>query len=486
MSQEQQQQQQHQEADDDDDEREVMRKLLLLSKTPEIAAAASSSVLLETNNRLSNNITKLDLFQAGLSSLPECLPKYLPNLSILFCMKNQFQEVPKVIGECPKLQMISFKSNQITTIHPDALQCQLRWLILTDNQIAMIPKTIGRCTRLQKCMLSGNCLRSLPAEIVNCHKLELIRLASNQLQDPPMELLQCLPNLSWIAFSDNPFLQGAFDKIDDDKTLYHLDIIPDDNLDDPSLGIELGKGASGITRRYTTTTQLLPSSFSNTNKKIGPYDVAVKEYFANITSDGNPQEERKVSMVASSLSSSCKSLIQVLGRTKKGNLVMELLQDYRVFANPPNMESCSRDVYDDEDEDISDVQAIAMVEELLHALDQLHQHGICHGDFYGHNILVSTKNNNNKNDDTTRHQVWLTDFGAAFFYDPHSIYGPYIQRVERRAFGHLLTEIVALLQPTKSSLSLTSTTKDRITELASCCETMTFSELYKKWTAMDF
>eukprot|EP00980_Cylindrotheca_fusiformis_P012927 scaffold3234_cov56-Cylindrotheca_fusiformis.AAC.2 len=423
MSQEQQQQQQQHEMADDDDEREEMRKLLLLSKTPEIASSSSASVLLETNNRLSNNITKLDLFQAGLSSLPECLSRYLPNLSILFCMKNQFQEVPKVIGECPKLQMISFKSNQITTIHPDALQCQLRWLILTDNQIAMIPDTIGRCTRLQKCMLSGNCLRSLPAEIVNCHKLELIRLASNQLQDPPMELLQCLPNLSWIGFSDNPFLQGAFDKIDD-KTLYHLDIIPDDNLDDPSLGVELGKGASGITRRYTTTTQLLPSC---SNKKNGPYDVAVKEYFANITSDGNPQEERKVSMVASSISSSsCKSLIQVLGRTKKGNLVMELLQDYRVFANPPNMESCSRDVYDDDSmKSISDVQAIAMVEELLHALDQLHQHGICHGDFYGHNILVSNTNNNNK-DDT--HQVWLTDFGAAFFYDPHSIYGPYIQR----------------------------------------------------------
>ena len=40
--------------------------------------------------------------------------------------------------------------------------------------------------------------------------------------------------------------------------------------------------------------------------------IAVKEYFSTITSDGNPHEERKVSMVASSLG--CQALIDVLGQ----------------------------------------------------------------------------------------------------------------------------------------------------------------------------
>ena len=72
--------------------------------------------------------------------------------------------------------MVSFKTNGIKRIHPDALQSQLRWLILTDNEIEEIPPEIGRCTVLQKCMLSGNKIRSIPNEISACTNLELIRL----------------------------------------------------------------------------------------------------------------------------------------------------------------------------------------------------------------------------------------------------------------------------------------------------------------------
>jgi Leucine-rich repeat (LRR) protein len=79
------------------------------------------------------------------------------------------------------LQMVSFKSNGLVSIHADALQSQLRWLILTDNQLSYIPSTIGRCIKLQKLMLSGNKLTGLPEEISNCQKLELVRLASNSL-----------------------------------------------------------------------------------------------------------------------------------------------------------------------------------------------------------------------------------------------------------------------------------------------------------------
>ena len=128
-----------------------------------------------------NSITKLDLFQSNLSQLPSSLHTVLPNLSILFCMKNQFKSMPSIIGRCSKLQMVSFKSNQIQTIDPAALAPQLKWLILTDNELETIPSTIGRCGRLQKLMLSGNKLKSLPKEIGQCQRLELVRLASNKL-----------------------------------------------------------------------------------------------------------------------------------------------------------------------------------------------------------------------------------------------------------------------------------------------------------------
>ena len=77
--------------------------------------------------------------------------------------------------------MVSFKDNDMTSIAPDALQSQLRWLILTGNQLAVLPDSIGRCVNLQKLMLSGNHLESLPSTMAACQKLELIRLACNRL-----------------------------------------------------------------------------------------------------------------------------------------------------------------------------------------------------------------------------------------------------------------------------------------------------------------
>lgn len=426
-------------------------------------------------------ITKLDLFNTNISSLPSSLPTCLPNLSILFCMKNKFTVVPAVIGQCPKLQMVSFKSNSLREIHPQALNTQLRWLILTDNQLTSIPSTIGRCIQLQKCMLSGNLLESLPPEIANCHNLELIRLASNRLKEPPMALLQ-LPKLSWVAFSGNPFL---FQSCDDGGSSSHAQVqtmeekhgvqlkeFPQDELDDPSKGIELGMGASGITRKYTLKTfKRYHDEEPDDNGRVAELvDVAVKEYYSTITSDGNPQEERKISMIASSLG--CQSLINVLGQTKKRNLVMELLTDYQVLAGPPSMETCSRDVYE-EGMKISIKRATAIVEHLLFALMKLHEKGICHGDFYGHNILISNNIDENR--------VWLTDFGAAFLYNENSQYGKLVEAVERRAFGHLVREVSHLLDVTDEGDD--GIFKRNLDDLANLCAQKTFHHLYHEvWT----
>ena len=361
-----------------------------------------------------HTVIKLNVPDAGLVSLPDALCHRLPNLSILFAPNNQIKELPHHIGSCSKLQMVSFKTNGMTSIHLDALQGQMRWLILTDNAITELPTTIGRCSNLQKLMLSGNELTHIPEEISNCERLELVRLASNQLTSAPMTLLR-LPNLAWIALSANPFL----DSVVSYRSKEHppLPLLDDPVLDNETQGEILGQGASGVTRKV---------KLSNTY-------VAVKTYKGTMTSDGSPLDEKQIALVASTIASDC--LIKVLGQTPQGSLVMELLHNVRAFGGPPSMESCSRDVYGDNDK-VSEVQAKTMVTGLLEVLMELHQRGIMHGDLYGHNILVS-------DDDPTL--VKLSDFGAAFFYDTDAEYGMLLQQIEMRAFGILVSEIDTLL-----------------------------------------
>lgn len=50
-------------------------------------------------------LTKLNLPNCGLSTLPDNLATLLPNLSILFLSNNVFEELPPVVGSCSKLQV---------------------------------------------------------------------------------------------------------------------------------------------------------------------------------------------------------------------------------------------------------------------------------------------------------------------------------------------------------------------------------------------
>lgn len=400
------------------------------------------------------SVTKLDLFQCNLSSLPASMSTLLPNLSILFCMKNKFTEMPSVIGDCENLQMVSFKSNKLSSIHPEALAPQLRWLILTDNALTEVPSTIGRCSNLQKLMLSGNKIKSLPDEIEMCQNLELVRLASNELSKPPMSLLR-LPNLAWVALSDNPFLNHHGHSMYEDVS--KLKVLSDESLDDSNIGEVLGTGASGITHKKT----------------LNGVHVAVKMYSGKITSDGNPEEEKRISLLASTLG--CECLIDVLGETANGSLVMELLTNVVAFADPPSLDSCSRDVYKPE-AFLNPDEAVKMVSGLLDVLSKLHSSGVCHGDFYGHNILV-------KSDGTF--SVKLTDFGAAFLYDRSSEYGKLIEKVEIRAFRHLVDEIRVLVQKNQPEVTKSAPVHQLLNELLDisllAAAGTSFSQLQEEW-----
>lgn len=474
---------------DTSDEMEQVLALVRLSPTVNLLLEATPASSL-------SDIVQLDLSGQGLSSLPECMDTRLPNLSILFLSNNRFAQVPAVIGQCPQLQMVAFKSNNgcLTSIHPDALQSQLRWLILTDNALTEIPDTIARCGLLQKCMLAGNRLTRLPstAAISQLKNLQLIRLASNRLEQAPMELLS-LPNLCWVALGDNPFLQtkdptSSNPSINDKTNNQTSRVIPVlANLDTVD-GRVLGTGAGGVTRavQYQGRT------------------VAVKTYHSNaMTSDGNPATERQVALLASQLyyhsidnsqstiptkrsNNSTPPLIQVLGECEKtGSLVMEFLENFQTLAQPPNMETCSRDVYLPIDESDGNTSrpwtwdpALNLVTQLLDAMVRLHGAGIAHGDFYGHNILVQQSD---------LYQVKLSDFGAAFFYDKSAPYGPFLERIELRAFAVLVQEVAAHLLLLNDGDDyedkLVSSKQNRLEKLISQCHksNATFDNVYIWW-----
>ncbi|TXI32258.1 MAG: protein kinase, partial [Aquipseudomonas alcaligenes] len=98
-------------------------------------------------------------------------------------------------------------------------------------------------------------------------------------------------------------------------------------------------------------------------------------------------------------------------------------------AGPPSLASCTRDCYAPEQR-FSAEQVQTLARGVATALEHLHGRGILHGDLYAHNLLVDG------------HDCRLSDFGAASFFTPGSHQGAALQRLESRAFGILLEELL--------------------------------------------
>lgn len=385
---------------------------------------------------LADTLEILDLSGNALSELPDDFAR-LSKLRIVFCSDNQFTVLPEVLGSCPELSMIGFKANHIRTVPAKALPAALRWLILTDNAIGELPEAIGNCTQLQKLMLAGNHLQTLPDSLANCKRLELLRIAANRLNSLPAWLLS-LPRLSWLAYSGNPFGAEWENRI---LTASVADI-PWDSLDCEHL---LGEGASGFIHRV------------NYHKPDGSScHVAAKLFKGAVTSDGLPHSE----MAAAVAAGQHPNLITVLGRVSGhpsgiSGLVLELISPaFSTLAGPPSFASCTRDIYPSDTRfDLPMVLQIA--EGIASAAQHLHQQGILHGDLYGHNILHCAQG-----------RALLGDFGAASFYPTHDKdIADGLERLEVRAFGCLLEELLERCHPTANGLNALKL----LTELQSAC-----------------
>ncbi|KAB0496442.1 leucine-rich repeat-containing protein kinase family protein [Pseudomonas vancouverensis] len=362
---------------------------------------------------LADSLEILNLSGNALSALPEDLHR-LTRLRVLFCSDNRFTELPTCLGQCAALTMIGFKANRIRQVPGAALPPLLRWLILTDNCIETLPGELGERPYLQKLMLAGNRLQVLPESLRHCHRLELIRIAANRMTELPQWLL-ALPSLTWLAYAGNP--------LETEADASALEATPRIEWSTLQLEHKLGEGASGVIHQAAWQTPEQPAM-----------PVAVKLYKGEMTSDGSPLHEMNACITAGLHP----NLIRVEGRIvdhpqQAAGLVMQLIPtSYRNLAALPSLASCSRDIYPDELRFSASV-ALRIASGIASVAEHLHGHGITHGDLYGHNILWNQQGD-----------CLLGDFGAASFHaisdSPES---RALQRIEVRAFGVLLGELLA-------------------------------------------
>ena len=393
---------------------------------------------------LADSLEILNLSGNALRSLPADLPR-LHRLRVLFCSDNHFTELPAVLGECPQLTMLGFKANRIGRVPAAALPPRLRWLILTDNDLEELPDEIGNCPDLQKLMLAGNRLHTLPASLAHCQQLELLRVAANQLTELPAGLL-ALPRLAWLAYAGNPLGATAEAAA---VARHPVATIPWASL---TLGARLGEGASGVI--YRTAWQ--PAGAIRPAAEVAEETteaVAVKLFKGAVTSDGLPHSE----MLACRCAGPHPHLVPVRGQvtghpTGTDALVLTLIAPtYTVLAGPPSLASCTRDEYAP-GTTFAPAAALRLALGIAEAAAHLHAQGILHGDLYAHNILH-----------TATGEALLSDFGAASFFDPAAPEAAALQRLETRALGILLAELLTHCPTTAPGL------RQRWQQLAARC-----------------
>ena len=398
--------------------------------------------------RLADTLEILNLSANALSMLPDDLPR-LHKLRVIFCSDNQFTDVPEVLGQCPHLSMVGFKANQIRYLPAAALPAQLRWLILTDNQLEELPGELGKCANLQKLMLAGNRLQRLPEELAACQRLELLRIAANRFEALPGWLLT-LPRLAWLAYSGNPFSDAH------EHAIVSGQDIPCINWHELALQQQLGEGASGVIHQAEW----------RRGEEVSA--VAVKLFKGALTSDGLPRSEKAACLAAGVHP----GLVGVEGKivdhpSRTPGLVMPLIAaGHKNLAAPPSLESCTRDSYPAEQKYSLRV-VLRVAHGIASAVAHLHARGILHGDLYAHNILWDEQGD-----------ALLGDFGAASFMPQDTASASALQRIEVRAFGCLLEELLERCDAPQESLTVLWTLQRRC-EYTRVAERPLFAEIEK-------
>lgn len=363
----------------------------------------------------------LDLSNNALDHVPDEIVRF-KKLKILFLSNNRFTTFPLILGQCRSLSMIGFKSNAISYIPEHAFPETLQWLILTNNEVERIPASIGHCKPLEKVALAGNKLKELPEELSACKNLALLRISANNFETLPDWLL-LMPKLAWLAYSGNPCSLIGKEKPLPAIAWEKLKILE-----------TLGEGASGVISKAEITN----------GEFEGQHIVALKLFKGEVTSDGYPEDEMKLS----SLLPTHHNLVKVLGKInghpeKKEGLIFELIPaGYRNLGLPPSFSTCSRDTFK-EGTTFKVHQILSVLTAVAGVALRLHENGIMHGDLYAHNTLINDAG----------HSIF-GDFGAATAYPVSSERAKNLERLEVRALGNMAEDLLNQLHPEEKNSEL--------------------------------
>ena len=386
----------------------------------------------------------LDLSKNNLSYLPDNFTEF-KKLKIVFFSENNFEEFPSVLAECPSLTMVGFKSNRIKSIPENAFPKHLQWLILTDNQIDLLPNSIGDCYLLQKCALAGNKISKLPTTMQHCTNLELLRISANQLQEIPFWLVN-LPKLSWLAIDGNPC------SVKRDMSQVSIEFIDFNKLD---IQEKIGEGASGV---------IYKGVFTSTNEP-----VAVKIFKGDVTSDGYPIDELENCLIVGRH----EHIVPLKGRIvnhpegKEGVIMDFIPTEFSTLGLPPSFVTCTRDVFEN-GQKLSLKQVFEIALSIAKGAAFLHQQGVMHGDLYAHNTLFHKESGFS----------YLGDFGASTHYEKNNLFASYFERLDVRAFGCLIDDLI--------SITIQDVSKNKFTIIRDLCwnenvfERPSFKELIQK------
>ena len=358
------------------------------------------------------NVEILDLSGNNLTDLPDWLPR-LAKLEVLFLSYNKFTHIPEIIGKLPRLRMLGMRGNQIERVSQKSLPKSLVWLTLTDNRIEELPEELGSLPGLTKLLLAGNRLHALPESLASAHSLELLRVSANLFEEFPPWLFN-LPSLAWLAVAGNPATRSlhSIREATYSRTISWSQLIQRG---------ELGRGASGIT--YAA------SMVGDDGLSV---EVAAKVFASRVSSDGDSDDEIAAALKAGRHRCivSTRGLITDHPEGRVG-LVLDLVPpEFINLAGPPSFSSCTRDIYRP-GVTFSEETILSYARNIASAAGHLHGLGIAHGDLYAHNTLVSPRS------------ALVSDFGAACVYGESKAFpGEAIERIEARAFGILLSELL--------------------------------------------
>uniref|UniRef100_A0A7S2QSU6 Protein kinase domain-containing protein n=1 Tax=Norrisiella sphaerica TaxID=552664 RepID=A0A7S2QSU6_9EUKA len=358
-----------------------------------------------------SNLVKLDVGCNKLTDLPQSLAK-LPKLKILFATGNLIETIPKVLKDIKALTMISLMRNSLTRVDCEDLPLGTQWLIMTSNKISEI-KNIGRLKKLQKCMLSHNQLKELPPDLKECSSLQMLRAANNKLETIPKEIYEA-PRMAWIALSGNPCTSKLAAKAEAKSGEGDID------FDKMSIGSVIGGGSGG--KVYEALWMSHDAQPKQQHKK-----VAVKLFPGGQFSDGTAKDEWMLNKVLPPHANILSSLGSF--REPKLGIIFELIEGATAIGGPPSFDTCTRDTSPKDGKALEPQFALKVAMAVCNACRHLHKHNITHGDVYLHNTLRDHAGD-----------VKLSDFGAAFMY-PEDL-KPYIEGIEVRAFGWLLSDLL--------------------------------------------